>query len=74
MALAHINKILTDVDGTFARIMRDTDTDEFIVKFYDHGQFLKDANYYTDDEGDAIGTARALLICMEGVQVVDNVL
>lgn len=74
MALAHINKILTNINGTFARIMRDMDTDEFVVKFYGRGQFLKNANYYTDDEGDAIGTARAELSRMDGVQVADNVL
>lgn len=74
MALAHINKILTNINGTFARIMRDTDTDEFVVKFYDRGQFLKGANYYTDDESDAIGTARAELMTMDGVEVSDDLL
>lgn len=74
MALAHISKILTNIDGTFARIMRDMETDEFVVKFYDRGQFLKNANYYTDDEGDAIGTARAELLCMDGVEVSDALL
>lgn len=74
MALAHINKILTNINGTFARIMRDMDTDEFVVKFYDRGQFLKNANYYTDDEEDAIGTARAELMTMDGVEVSDALL
>ena len=74
MALAHINKILTNIGGTFARIMRDTETDEFVVKFYDRGQFLKNANYYTNDEGDAIGTARAELSRMGGVEVADSLL
>lgn len=74
MALAHINKILTNINGTFARIMRDMETDEFVVKFYDRGQFLKNANYYTDDEGDAIGTAHAELLCMDGVEVADALL
>lgn len=74
MALVHINKILTNIDGTFARIMRDMETDEFVVKFYDRGQFLKNANYYTDDEEDAIGTARAELMTMDGVEVSDDLL
>lgn len=74
MALAHINKILTNINGTFARIMRGTDADEFVVKFYDRGQFQKNANYYTDDEGDAIGTARAELSRMDGVEVSDDLL
>lgn len=74
MALAHINKILTNISGTFARVMRDTETEEFVVKFYDRGQFLKNANYYTDDEGDAIGTARAELSRMSGVEVSDGLL
>ncbi|TXH08487.1 MAG: hypothetical protein E6R03_18025 [Hyphomicrobiaceae bacterium] len=72
--MALITKILTNVEGTFARILRDTDTDEFVVKFYDRGQLLKNANYYTDDEGDAIGTARAELSRMDGVEVADSVL
>lgn len=65
-----ITKVLTNIDGTFARILLDSDCEEFTVKFYNRGKFLKDANYYTTDESDAKGTAIAELSRMESVTVV----
>lgn len=68
--MALLTKVLTNLDGTFARVLLDSDCEEFTVKFYQGGKFLKDANYYTNDESDAKGTAIAELSRMAGVTVV----
>lgn len=65
-----ITKVLTNVTGTFARVLLDSEGEEFTVKFYQEGKFLKDANYYTEDESDAKGTAQLELSRMAGVTVV----
>ena len=70
MSLTLITKILTNQDGTFARVLLDAEGEEFTVKFYRGGKFLKDANYYTEDESDAKGTAQLELSRMAGVTVV----
>lgn len=42
-----------------AKIYKDTETGEFCVKFYVDGKYQKDADYFTDDKDDALGTAKA---------------
>jgi len=42
-----------------AKIYKDSDTGEFIVKFYVDGVYQKDADYFTDDREDALGTAKS---------------
>lgn len=49
-----------DWDGTgrvSARVVRDSDTSEFIVMFYRDGVHHEPADYYTNDKKDALGTA-----------------
>lgn len=41
-----------------ATIHKDTDTGEYKVKFHTDGKHLKDADYFTDEKDDAIGTAK----------------
>jgi predicted metalloendopeptidase len=33
------------------------DYEEFVVKFWRNGVYLPDADYFTDDRSDAVGTA-----------------
>ena len=48
--------------GQTAKVFFDVEYGEHIVKFYDdEGQHITDADYHTDDEEDARGTARAEL-------------
>ena len=44
-----------------AKIYRDTDWNEYRVKFYRAGQHLSAADYHTDDNEDAHDTARGQL-------------
>lgn len=39
------------------KIYRDAEWQEFVVRFYQDGKELKDAEYRTDDKSDAEGTA-----------------
>jgi len=41
-----------------ARVFRESSDGEFIVKFYRAGKHYEPADYFTDDRGDAEGTAR----------------
>lgn len=41
-----------------ARVYRDTEWDEFVVKFWVDGERREQADYYTNDRGDAISTAK----------------
>lgn len=41
-----------------ARVYRDPDTSEFVVKFYENDVHLAEADYFTDDKGDAQGAAK----------------
>lgn len=44
--------------GKKARVYRDTEWDEYCVKFYDHkGTYLDAADYHTSDKEDAFATA-----------------
>lgn len=40
-----------------AKVYRDTEYNEFQVKFYEGSQLMQNATYYTDDKTDAINTA-----------------
>jgi hypothetical protein len=54
--------VKTQEDGKkTAKIYRDSDTEEYIVKFYVDGVYQRKADYFTDDKQDAIGTAKAEL-------------
>lgn len=44
-----------------AKIYRDTDWNEYRVKFYVQGQHMQNADYHTDSKEDATGTAHAQL-------------
>ena len=68
--MALITKVLTNLEGTYARIEFDSDFEEFTVKFYQRGLILRNAHYYTSDESDAKATAQAELSRMAGVTVV----
>jgi len=48
--------------GAHAKVFRDSDTQEFVVRFYTAEGTLKPAeDYFTDDKADAIGTSRVAL-------------
>ena len=48
-----------EAQGKTARIFFNRDLNEYTVKFYQNGQHLPDADYFTDDVEDARGTAKA---------------
>lgn len=43
---------------------RKNENGEYRVKFFDNGVYMPDADYFTDDYKDAIGTARASILFM----------
>jgi hypothetical protein len=45
--------------GREAKVYRDSEWQEWRVKFYQDGQHLAEADYHTDDKGDAQHTARS---------------
>ena len=54
--------ILKVSTGQTAKVFFDVEYSEYIVKFYDEeGQHMVNADYHTDNEADARGTARAEL-------------
>lgn len=40
------------------KIYKDTEWGEFIVQFYEDGEYNQEADYHTDDKEDAVGTAK----------------
>jgi len=42
-----------------AKVYRDSETNEFVVKFYVDGVYQTEADYFTDDKQDAMDTARS---------------
>lgn len=53
------------INQCHARIMFDTDLQEYRVKFYRHTEYTgKDADYHTNSLSDAVGTAR--IECLKG--------
>lgn len=53
--------------GQSAKVYRDTEWNEYRVKFYDdNGQHMVNADYHTDDKADAQDTARMQLQAMKG--------
>jgi hypothetical protein len=53
---------ISNTDGTrLAKIYRDIDWNEYRVKFYFNGRYNPDADYHTDDYGDALGTAKKIV-------------
>ncbi len=43
------------------RIYRDSDNDQFIVRFYENGKLAPDADYFTDDREDAFETSTRMV-------------
>lgn len=48
----------TDGDSDFAKVYYDSEWQEYVVKFYEGGKYIPEADYFTDDKDDAIGTAK----------------
>lgn len=61
----HCGNVGSAVGQYRARVYRDTEWDEFRVRFYCHAQHLEDADYHTDDKRDAMNTAVAELERMQ---------
>lgn len=50
----------------WARVQWSPELEEFRVRFYRHAERMEEADYFTDDRADAMGTARAEVARMEG--------
>ena len=44
-------------EGVVVKVYRDVEYNEYNVKLYLLGMFIEDSTYFTDDKGDAFGTA-----------------
>ena len=54
-----MNKINTVYGpATTARVYRDSEYDEYVVKFDHFGSYVEGADYHTDDKQDALDTAK----------------
>ena len=60
----------TEYRGKAAKVYRDSDYDEYVVRFYVDGQRLPAADYFTSDRADAQSTARAFVggFVMQAIQ------
>ena len=59
MTLRLINTI--EADNSTAKVYRDSDWNEYRVKFFIDGVHQVDADYHTDDKADAISTAESIV-------------
>jgi hypothetical protein len=57
--MRRLETITNQTKGREARVYRDSVWQEWRVCFYQDGQHLTAADYFTDDKGDAQHTARA---------------
>jgi hypothetical protein len=57
MSLRLIRTEKSNGDTHIAKIYRNAEYDEYVVKFYRDGVYQVDADYFTDDIGDAISTS-----------------
>lgn len=57
MGLRLVLSVGSQHKGKTAKVYRDSEWDEYRVKFYRIGVYQKDADMHTDDKDDAIGTA-----------------
>ena len=57
--MKRLETIINTKTGREARVYRDSDWQEWRVKFYEHGIYLAEADYHTDDKADAMHTARS---------------
>lgn len=51
----------TDDQRVTVKVYKDSGTQEYIARVFARGECLRDADYYTDNKDDAIGTARDML-------------
>jgi hypothetical protein len=58
MALKKVFETQTPDNSHKAIVVRDSEWQEFRVRFYENGQWLKKADYHTDEKQDAIDTAQ----------------
>lgn len=68
--------VMTDGDGAKVfKIYKDTEWNEYIVRFFVNGRHQVDADYHTDDKNDAIDTAQRFLSgeVDEGYQVMPGI-
>ncbi len=61
MAKRLIDKFFNDELEERSSIYYDPEWQEFVVKFWQHGEYQANADYFTNDKADAILTAKALI-------------
>ncbi len=57
--MKRLETIINTTNGREARVYRDSDWQEWRVKFYEKGIHLTEADYHTDDKSDAMHNARS---------------
>ncbi len=57
MSLRRISTVMVEGSPVVARVFRDQDSREFVVRLYEGGKHYEPADYFTDDREDAEGTA-----------------
>ena len=56
-----VKKMANEQSGKEAKVYLDREYAEYIVQFFDNGEYQREADYYTDDKDDAFGTAQMFL-------------
>ena len=64
MSLRKITSFKNEINSLQSSVYRDTEYDEFRVRFYRDGTYQANADYHTDDKQDALDTARSF--CSKG--------
>ncbi len=57
--MKRLETIINTKTGREACVYKDSDWQEWRVKFYEHGIHLLNVDYHTDDKADAMHTARS---------------
>lgn len=52
-------KTLTGQAQAWAKVQWSAEWQEYRVRFYKHAEYQSEADYFTDDKADALGTAHA---------------
>lgn len=65
MANKLISVVMGDSGKCSAKVYFDADLEEYTVKAFRNNVLVADVDYFTDDKGDAMGTARSMVDQMD---------
>lgn len=71
MAMRKIDTIHGHGNNRVCKVLLDTEYDEYVVQLHEAGVHRESADYFTNDKGDAVGTAKLMVETPNVVNTVD---